>query len=247
MTGKTHRAGGMLCSIVGFAILRENGLLLPNVNEGLQLLIMYPFCMWGSIASDLDHHWDSCPQKDYPSWLVHKVLHITAPIEKSLESVDKKSPVYKVSHLLNAKHRSWQTHSDLTLFAMLYLMYLLISGKFVGLGVVDGALLSLVLMGVTLGIIAHFILDMITPEGIWLIGMTIINQGLRLMNPRAGFLPEKLHFVPHKKLFATGGAWECFVQKVLKIATAVAVVWLLVTLFIPNWMSYIPFEFNWNI
>ena len=33
MTGKTHKAGGMLVSIVGFAILREKGLLLPDVNQ----------------------------------------------------------------------------------------------------------------------------------------------------------------------------------------------------------------------
>ena len=43
MTGKTHRAGGILCSIIGFAILKEKGLLLPDVNEGLQWLIIYPF------------------------------------------------------------------------------------------------------------------------------------------------------------------------------------------------------------
>ena len=43
MTGKTHKAGGMLCTIVGFTILKENGLLINNVNEGVQWLMMYPF------------------------------------------------------------------------------------------------------------------------------------------------------------------------------------------------------------
>ena len=94
MTGKTHKMGGMLMSVVGFTVLKNNGLLLANVNEGLQWLMIYPFCMWGSIASDLDHHWDSCPSKDIPSWFVHKALHITEPAYKKLDSV-----VYCISFL----------------------------------------------------------------------------------------------------------------------------------------------------
>ena len=57
MTGNTHRAGGMLCSVVGFALLKEQGLLLPEINPCIQWLVMYPFCYWGSTASDLDHNW----------------------------------------------------------------------------------------------------------------------------------------------------------------------------------------------
>lgn len=246
MTGSTHKAGGMLVSIVGFAILREKGLLLPNVNEGLQWLVMYPFTMWGSIASDLDHHWDSCPQKDYPSRLVNMALHITKPVKKSLDktltdSQKKHNVIYKVADTLNASHRSWQTHSDLTLFLMLYLLWSVFSGKIVGFGAVDTTIATLVLTGICLGIIAHFILDSITPEGIWMIGLVILNKILKLFNPRIN-LPQKLHLVPHKKFFATGGKWEQLVQKVLKIATWVALIWFFYVLASPFLSEVIPFQ-----
>ena len=246
MTGTTHKAGGMLVSIVGFAILREKGLLLPNVNEGLQWLVMYPFTMWGSVASDLDHHWDSCPQKDYPSRLVNMALHITKPVKKSLDktltdSQKKHNVLYKVADTFNASHRSWQTHSDLTLFVMLYLLWSVFTGRIAGFGAVDTTIATLVLTGICLGIIAHFILDSITPEGIWLIGLVILNKILELFNPRVN-LPQKFHLVPHKKFFATGGKWEQLVQKVLKVATWIALLWFFYVLASPFLSEIIPFQ-----
>ena len=237
LTGKTHRAGGMLCSVVGFAILRENGLLHPEIHEGLQWAVMYPFCMWGSIVSDLDHHWDSCPSKDYPSYILNKVLHLTAPLEKVTERFGKKNIFYRFFRFLNAHHRSWQTHSDLTLLSMIFLIYCVVSQRFFSLSGFDGAILSLILTGLSLGIIAHFILDMLTPEGVWNSVVVILNRVFL-----KGKIPkrfEKWHFVPRWKCFATGSKWECFVQKVLKIATVIAIIWFLLTLFIPNWMSYL--------
>lgn len=250
MTGKTHKMGGMLVSLVGFAILREKGLLLPNVNEGLQWLVMYPFTMWGSIASDLDHHWDSCPQKDYPSKMVNMALHITKPVQKSLdktlsEKEKKKNLVYKISDLFNAKHRSWQTHSDLTLISMIALLWCTFSGMIPSLGAVDMTILTLVLTGICLGIIAHFILDVLTPEGIWLTILVILNKLLKLFNPRIN-IPQKLHLVPHKEFFATGGKWEKLVQKVLKVATVVAVLWFLYVLLEPWISTIIPYKIEFN-
>lgn len=248
MQGKTHRAGGMLCSIVGFALLQQNNLLLPDVNEGVQWLVMYPFTMWGSVASDLDHHWDSCPEKDYPSRLVNVALHITAPIKKTLdrslsERQKKHSVIYQISNLFCASHRSWQTHSDLTLYLMIYLLYNILSGKFTSLGAVDISILSLIVMGVCLGVIAHLILDVLTPEGIWIIETSVLNKLLRLINPRLHInLPEKVHLVPKSRFFATGGAWEEFVQKVLQVTTLVSLAWFFLNLFIPNWMDYIPYQ-----
>lgn len=240
MTGKTHKQGGLLISIIGFAMLRHYNLLYSNISLFTQWLVMYPFCVWGSMASDLDHHWMSCPQKDYVSWIINKVLHITAPIQKGIEKAGgKKDLSYKVVKLLNASHRSWQTHSDLTLFIMIWLIYELINKKFSIFNELDIIILSIVLTGVALGIIAHLFLDILTPEGIWLIGFAIIN---RVLGKK--ILPEKLHIVPHMKFFATGQDWEKFIQKVLKIATWVSLVWFLITIFIPNWMSYIPFEFS---
>lgn len=222
MTGKTHRAGGFLCSVVGFALLRENGLLLPNVSEGLQWLVMYPFCMWGSVVSDLDHHWQSCPMKDPPSYVVNKLLHLTAPIQKSLEKVgDKKSGVYKVAKTFNASHRSWQTHSDLTLFLMLTLIILVMRNS-LGFGAVDAMLLRMIVLGVSLGVIAHFILDMITTDGVYSVVLISIGKILRIKK-----FPRKLRFVPRWHCFATSGSWELWVNKALKILNILAMVYLL--------------------
>ena len=146
MTGETHKAGGMLMSIVGFALLKNNNLLAPDVNLGLQWLVIYPFCMWGSIASDLDHNPNAIPMKDYPSKLINKALHITKPIEDATEN-NKKSFLYKISHFLNARHRSWQTHSDLTLGIMIFLLYKLLTIQTLGTpNITDLVLIRLVLM-----------------------------------------------------------------------------------------------------
>lgn len=246
MTGKTHKAGGMLVSLVGFAILRKKGLLLPDVNEGLQWLVMYPFTMWGSIASDLDHHWDSCPQKDYPSRLVNMALHITKPVKTLLDktltdSQKKNNIVYKVSDLFNASHRSWQTHSDFTLLLMFYILSCVFGGKFVNFSAVDLSIATLVLTGLCLGIIAHFILDSITPEGIWVVGLAILDKILKMFNPRIN-IPKKIHLVPKSSFFATGGKWEMIVQKVLNIMTALALVWFFYVLFNPFLSEILPFE-----
>lgn len=239
MTGKTHREGGMLCAMVGFALLEHNNLLLPDVNELLQLAVMYPFCMWGSVASDLDHHWESCPSKDIPSWTINKALHITAPMQKSLEAVgDTKSGLYKFAKFFNAKHRSWQTHSDLTLYVLIGLLYLIFTGRFV-LGTYDVAIASLILTGITMGVIAHFILDMLTPEGIYIVGLVALKKLFRLKR-----LPEKIHFVPKCKLFATGGKWEIFIQKLLRILTVLATLYIIFGVVWTDWVQYIPYEIS---
>lgn len=246
MTGATHRAGGMLVSIVGFALLRQKGLLLSNVNEGVQWLVMYPFTMWGSVASDLDHHWESCPTKDIPSRFVNAILHITKPAKKMLdrtlsESSRKKNPIYKLVDFLNASHRSWQTHSDLTLFAMLYLLYMVFTGQVGGLSEIDSTVIMLVLTGVCLGVVAHFILDALTPEGILLVIPAVINKILKLFKLKFQ-LPQKLHLVPKTSFFATGGQWEQFVQKVLKTCTVLCVIWFLWVQLAPVILELLPFE-----
>ena len=246
MTGATHRAGGMLVSIVGFAILREKGLLLPDVNEAVQWLVMYPFTMWGSIASDLDHHWDSCPSKDIPSRAVNMALHITKPVKKMLDGTlsdaqKKHNPVYKAADFLNASHRSWQTHSDLTLYAMLYVLYRVLSGTVSRLSVVDSAIVALVLTGISLGVVAHFILDALTPEGILLVIPAVLNSFLRMCGLKVK-LPQKLHLVPKTSFFATGGSWEQFVQKVLKVCTVLTLIWFIWVQIAPYVARYIPWE-----
>ncbi len=229
MTGKTHKAGGMLGSVVGFALLKKCGMIPSDVNDCLAWVAMYPFCMWGSVASDLDHHWEVCPVKDLPSRMVNICLHAGKPVKKALEkSGRKKSLLYGIANFFTASHRSWQTHSDLTLVSMLYLLYMVMSGSFACFNTIETTLLSLILTGICLGVSIHFILDMLTPEGIWLMGVVLINKLFKL------HLPDHLHFVPHMKVFATGNKWEEFVYKFLSISTVVVVILILV--------SYLPIE-----
>lgn len=208
MTGKTHRVGGMLCVLGGFTYLESKGLLLRNVNPLLQLTVMYPFALYGSIVSDLDHNANSIPSKDIVSVAINRVLHLTSGLNESTGGRN------KVFGILDAKHRSWQTHSDLFLVALMYALYQMIMET--KLATVESVIWSLVGMGFILGVISHLVLDMITPEGIWsfiLVGISKVT-GKKL-------IPKKLRLVPDSKFFSTGGPWESLVRNILWICCVV--------------------------
>lgn len=208
MTGKTHRVGGMLCVLGGFTYLESKGLLLRNVNPLLQLTVMYPFALYGSIVSDLDHNANSIPSKDIVSVAINRVLHLTSGLNESTGGRN------KMFGLLDAKHRSWQTHSDLFLVALMYALYQMVMET--KLATVESVIWSLVGMGFILGVISHLVLDMITPEGIWsfiLVGISKVT-GKKL-------IPKKLRLVPDSKFFSTGGPWESLVRNVLWICCVV--------------------------
>lgn len=197
MTGKTHRVGGMLCCLAGYSLLESKGMLIDNVDPLLQLTVMYPFAIYGSVVSDLDHNWNSAPSKDIVSFCINKILHLTTGIKKKSKSV---------LNLFDAKHRSWQTHSDLFLVLIIMLSHYLLN---LNIGSVNTVVLKLVSTGLLLGIISHLLLDMITPEGIWCIPSTIVANTLKVKTPK------KIHLVPKTKFFATGGKWEELVRKIL--------------------------------
>ena len=174
--------------LLAFTVMREKGYLPPDVNEFISLAVMYPFCSWGSIASDLDHGKDSIPDKDPVSIAINKVLRLTG-----------------------AKHRSWQTHSILVTGGFLFLLNALwvLLGVCLGtdkwsgtpgvLNANDLAILHLMIMGFTVGVISHLVLDALSTAGIHII------PGL------------KFRLVPPKPAFATGTSWEKGVFAVLII------------------------------
>lgn len=233
MTGRTHRTGGMLCAMVGFLFLRANNLLYGNIQPLLQLMIMYPFAVWGSICSDLDHHWSSCPDKSIFSRIINFLLHIGKPVEDRVKgtALEKNKGVKVFCTLFNARHRSWQTHSDVTLIVMLVLLKHILDGNLLGwaLSKQDIVLASLLVTGIVMGVMAHFIYDMLTPEGIMLVGCTLINRA-------AGrhILPEKVRLVPKAGIFATGGSWETFIRKLSQIATWIVAVYIVATTINPD-------------
>ena len=148
MLGKTHRAGGTAFSLVGFEIMRQQGMLVPDVNPLLQLAVLYPVAQWASTLPDLDHHWDSVGAKTPVNWVVHKLLHLSQP-----------------------KHRSWQTHSLLVSGGFIFLLYMMVGlGNEVWEGAtgIDWAIARILLMGFILGYASHLFLDAINPSGIHL-------------------------------------------------------------------------------
>lgn len=210
MQGNTHRVGGALSCLLGYTILYNKGMIMQDVNPVLQLTVMYPFAIYGSVVSDLDHNWNSAPAKDPISKGINGLLHLTTGIRKETGS---KNPILSV---LDAKHRSWQTHSDLFLFVFVAL------GIFLSGGDTNNAntiILKLVSMGFVLGLISHLVLDSLTPAGIWCIIPSIIGRR------RVAF-----RLVPKTKFFATGGSWELIVRTIMYFVIIILGIYIVYTM-----------------
>lgn len=210
MQGNTHRVGGALSCLLGYTILYNKGMIMQDVNPLLQLTVMYPFAIYGSVVSDLDHNWNSAPAKDPISKGINGLLHLTTGIRKKTGS---KNPILSV---LDAKHRSWQTHSDLFLFVFVALGIFLSGGDISNANTI---ILKLVLMGFVLGLISHLVLDSLTPAGIWCIIPSIIGRR------RVAF-----RLVPKTKFFATGGSWELIVRTIMYFVIIILGIYILYTM-----------------
>lgn len=218
MTGKTHRAGGVVACVIGYAALSKYGLLLDGAEGWIQLTVMYPFAVWGSVASDLDHRWESSPVKDGVGWLFNKLLHCTSSICERLNLSR-----HNVLRIFAAKHRSWQTHSDLVLAVVLVLLWQLLHGAF-GLSGAGAGMLSLAVMGIGLGLISHLILDMLTPSGVWFVSFIAVNAFIGLfVRKKVRLLPEKVRFVPNTAFFSTGNGWEKIINGLLSVCGVLGV------------------------
>lgn len=203
MEGKTHRVGGVLTALGGYYLLKDQGYLVEGVSPILQLAIIYPFSIVGSLAPDQDHHEESAPMKDVISMAFCKLLHLTTKTRKRMAKVKgaEKTWLYKLLGIFDARHRSWQTHSDLSFLVVCFLLYRLV--VFDGLITAESIIVRLISTGFVLGLISHLVLDMLTPSGVWSIVNMMLN---RLVGRRV--LPEKIRFVPNTSFFATGGKWE---------------------------------------
>lgn len=254
MTGDTHSAGGVLFSVLGYIILKENNLLLPDVSPLIQLVLIHPYCVWGSKVSDLDHHWESCPDKSDVNRVINKALHLTNKSyrkldEKLTKAQKRKSLRYKIAKFFNASHRSWQTHSELTLISLIALLYGIVSGKFTSLGSIDITILSIITTGVTLGVFSHLLLDMLTSKGInFCIGI-LINKFIQKVTKQRDLkvVIEKLRFVPKSGKFATDTAWESFVYKVLRLLTYLSVLYIIVSMVFPELIPILANAFPYSI
>lgn len=222
MQGATHRRGGELAALASGVLMMRAGYVLDNIHPLIQFVAMYPFAQYGAKWGDLDHHRGSIPFQDAVSVAMHKVLHLTTGVRKRMK---KGTLTYKLLGLFDAKHRSWQTHSDLTLILFLGLTVYLSGTANSGLNNQE-ALMRLIGTGFSLGVAAHIILDCLTPEGCWSVAGLFLKQFLGVKG-----VPTKFSFVPDKHYFATGGPWERKVNSVMKWVCYALLLWLMIEIF----------------
>lgn len=216
MMGKTHRAAGGLIALSGFVVAKRYGLLNPAINDVTELLLLYGTSYYGSIAADNDHVWVSSPCNDPLSWIINKILHLTTPIRKEMEEkgIDK-GIIYKLSGVFDARHRSWQTHSELPLLIILYF-----------LSIMNRSYEWILLLGFGLGYLSHALMDMLSSGGYHLLIAKIINKAIHKR-----VLPDKIRLVPRDRFFNTGGTFEAGVYRVINFCStllALYVVYLVV-------------------
>lgn len=221
MTGKTHSSGGSLAALVGVIILREQAVVIGGVGFFVQFLLIYPFAMYGGILPDIDHHLNASPLKDPVNVVLNKTLHIVnKPYNKYMELVDKpnkKSFKYKFLNSFRCVHRSWQTHSEIVLLGIILLIMFLLNNNFG----TSGVILTIVLVGLGLGVVSHIVLDMMTTAGVpFLTGKVLNKAGLRV-------LPEKIRLVPNTSFFATGTKYEEVVRKIIRVVSFILIIYII--------------------
>lgn len=252
MTGKTHRVGGVVGCLVGYSLLVSKGLLVKEVEPLVQLCIMYPFAIYGSTVQDMDHGWQSVPSRDLVSWCLWRVLHLTTNRRAKLKEKWKKHPKpknsfggkvrrfrYWVLGIFDAKHRSWQTHSDLFVLFIMWLLHLTITCLE---GTINGLILNMVVIGLLCGVLSHCFLDLLTPDGLHSVVMWFLNKTMSVGD-------GKLHLVPKSKFFSSvsvdkdgnpkESAWEYCTRKVLWLAGFILLVRVLYILS--------PYRFELNL
>lgn len=250
MQGKTHRMGGVCAALGAYIVADQNGMLLAGVTPALQLAVTYPFAMWSSTASDLDHHKGSIPSRDPASMLIYYILHLGTKPAQALEQTKggKKTLAYKFFNLFNAKHRAWQTHSDLAFAVIIATLWFTVYSQWAIFSGTDASIAALILTGIAAGLLAHIFLDGITPEGIWIMPMVWAKKltGNKNIREKWGLVPKRPVMVMNKKtgkkesFFATGNSWETkIVNPFLNLAGMGMMLYIIYT--------WLPWELNLNL
>ncbi len=186
MTGRTHKAAGGCAMLGAFMYLMYKGYLVPDIHPIVQLAVMYPIASWGSTMPDLD--------------------------QSSVQTIPDKTPmsiaIYYLLHIGKIKHRSWQTHSLLTngLFIGILSLgyYFLEQYKILGSNTATYSIILLMLVGLSVGILSHLLMDALTYEGIQIV-------------PKVWFHPL------HIEIFKTNTVYEKIVRILLYVGIAVEV------------------------
>lgn len=211
MMGKTHRASGGLIALGGYLAFKHFNMLDPQIADVTELITLYASSYYGSVVADNDHVWENSPLRDPLSWVFNKVLHLTTPLRKRMEASKRgKGLLYNLLGLFDARHRSWQTHSEIPLILIgLALM-----------GMQRGFEWTMVL-GFGMGYLSHAVMDMLSVGGWNIFSFQMINK---LCKRR--ILPSKIRLVPKTQFFVTDGLFEQGVFKVLNFVTILLAIWV---------------------
>lgn len=261
MTYKTHKAGGALCAVVGMQIMSKNNVDIEDIAPLIQFMIIYPFSLWGSMLNDLDHDWSNVADKNPVNFVINRTIRVFNSVKSKYDKVSDTTGISmskgkeKVLKTLSAGHRSWQTHSDLTIILLLVLIRLTTRKLWIFQDIKGVEILTLILTGVLIGSLSHLILDMLTPSGINSVVLTLIRSLWRFVFKRIkkfrvikliynvmiqgqerdkGLNTSlvKIRLVPKSSLFVTGSSYEAFVHRVLVIATYIYITIIVILRFI---------------
>lgn len=233
MMGDTHRLGGAAAAFAGYLAVQNQGITITNIHPAIELLAIYPYAIYGSTAPDMDQNERAIPHRDPFNKTLWHILHLG---NKPRKHMSKKSPVYHVLAPFDCKHRSWQTHSELTLLVLAFFTWAMLQPEIV-MGVfgkayaATGPVAALIGVGLCLGLMSHIILDSITKEGIPLVSGMIVKKVSGVKH-----FPDRLRFVPEKsQYFKTGDDFEKKVNSVLKALLWVQFLLVLISIFPPHY------------
>lgn len=180
MTFPTHRAFAIGWVLLGNMVLYRMGM--TEVNYFLALIIMLHVGKYGALFPDIDHHWQNVKEKTVPNWIINKIIHMTG-----------------------GKHRSWQTHSIDIVAVVTILSFIIPDRLYVmeKISKVNMEVLSIIMIGFSLGWMSHIFSDMLTSAGVRLFCWNKFKVAL---------VPKQLFGVR----FNTGNEWEHFVCNISK-------------------------------
>lgn len=232
MLGKTHRAGGALSAVLVTQFMATNQYLTDEINMLSKFLIVYPFVLWSCTASDLDLGADCIPTDDPVSVMVNRGLHFFNKqydlYKLKVEKFGGSRRLLAILKLLRCSHRSWQTHSDLTLGLLIAVLWRLLSANTSGGLSMNQYILALALTGIVVGMISHLLLDMLNPDGIKSVVLSLFRYiCIRLVRIISGsrrkveFKFVAIHLVPRNPFFdtTTNTEYERFIQSVTRVTT----------------------------
>ena len=185
MTYQTHRAFAVGWVMIGNLILYSKGL--TEINYYLALIIMLQVGKCGALFPDVDHSWNNVKEKTMPNLIVNKLIHLTG-----------------------GKHRSWQTHS-IDIVAIFTVIAFMLPTKLYELGkitTVNREVLSIILIGFSMGWISHIFSDMLTSAGVRLFCVS---------RSKVALVPKQLFGMK----FKTGEDWEKFVFSLTRMLNIV--------------------------